>query len=210
MTDFLGKLKQFDAYPKTIEDFRIRTFSGAAVSIISGIFILFLFISEISYYLQVEVHPELFVDTSRGEKLRINMDITFPSLPCLYLSVDAMDISGEHQLDVDHNVLKKRLTKTGQPLAIEKEDIVGGERGDNEEKDGQVEKKECRTCYGAESKRFPCCNSCEDVQNAYKEKGWAFGNPDRIAQCKEEGFSDKIKNQSEEGCQVFGYILVNK
>ena len=27
---FLGKLKQFDAYPKTLEDFRIKTYGGAA------------------------------------------------------------------------------------------------------------------------------------------------------------------------------------
>ncbi len=26
----LGKLKQFDAYPKTLEDFRIKTYGGAA------------------------------------------------------------------------------------------------------------------------------------------------------------------------------------
>ena len=29
-TGFLGKLKQFDAYPKTLEDFRIKTYGGAA------------------------------------------------------------------------------------------------------------------------------------------------------------------------------------
>lgn len=27
---FLGKLKQFDAYPKTLEDFRVKTYGGAA------------------------------------------------------------------------------------------------------------------------------------------------------------------------------------
>ena len=52
------------------------------VSIIAGIFIIWLFFSELSFYLATEVNPELFVDTSRGQKLRINMDITFPSLPC--------------------------------------------------------------------------------------------------------------------------------
>ncbi len=28
--DFLGKLRQFDAYPKTLEDFRVKTYGGAA------------------------------------------------------------------------------------------------------------------------------------------------------------------------------------
>ncbi len=52
------------------------------VSVISGLLIVWLFFSELSFYLSTEVNPELFVDTSRGEKLRINMDVTFPNLPC--------------------------------------------------------------------------------------------------------------------------------
>lgn len=33
--------------------------------------------------LRVQVREELFVDTSRGEKLRINFDIDFPRMPCV-------------------------------------------------------------------------------------------------------------------------------
>lgn len=29
MEQFIQRLKNFDAYPKTLEDFRVRTFSGA-------------------------------------------------------------------------------------------------------------------------------------------------------------------------------------
>jgi len=36
------------------------------------------------------------------------------------VSVDAMDVSGEHQLDVDHNIYKKRLGPDGKAIAIEK------------------------------------------------------------------------------------------
>lgn len=115
------------------------------MSIISGLIITWLFFSELSFYLSTDVQPELFVDTSRGEKLRINMDVTFPDLPCgcasrplsslhkplwpqhilmlpaaTDLSVDAMDVSGEHQLDVEHNIFKKRLAADGRPLGIEK------------------------------------------------------------------------------------------
>ncbi len=52
------------------------------VSIISGLIILLLFLSELSFYLKTEVQPQLYVDTSRGEKLRINFDVVFPALPC--------------------------------------------------------------------------------------------------------------------------------
>ena len=45
-------------------------------------------------FLEVDVVSELSVDDSFGELLRINMDVTFLDLPCAYVSVDAMDISG--------------------------------------------------------------------------------------------------------------------
>jgi len=41
-----------------------------------------LFWSELSYYLTKDVQQELFVDTSRGQKLRINMDVTFAKIGC--------------------------------------------------------------------------------------------------------------------------------
>jgi hypothetical protein len=46
---------------------------------------LVLFASELSYFLTTEVTPELFVDTSRNEKMRINLDIVFPEMPCASL-----------------------------------------------------------------------------------------------------------------------------
>lgn len=50
--------------------------------------------------------------------LLFNVDIA--SLYCVYfvvLSIDAMDVSGEQQLDVEHNVYKQRLNLTGAVIA---------------------------------------------------------------------------------------------
>ena len=55
-----------------------------------------------------------------------------------------------------------------------------------------------------------CCNTCEDVREAYRQKGWAFNNAHEIEQCSREGFSDKMKEQKNEGCRIFGYLEVNK
>ena len=62
------------------------------------------------------------------------------------LSIDAMDVSGEHQLDVLHSVYKQRLGLDGTPVEevaeqyqIGGEGEVGGEEG--KEKEGGVEVK---------------------------------------------------------------------
>jgi len=210
--DIFSRFKQFDAYPKTLEDFRVKTVTGAGVTIISGLIMFTLFVSELNYYLTTEVSPELFVDTTRHQKLRINIDIVLPKLPCAYLSIDAMDVSGEQQGDIDHNMFKQRLDKDGKkvPEQAVKEDL--GDKSEDAIKSVKttLDPSRCESCYGAESTERPCCNTCEDVRNAYRTRGWAFSDPMGIEQCKREGWKDKFMEQQNEGCRVFGYLEVSK
>ena len=59
--------------------------------------------------------------------------------PCILdmsidLSIDAMDVSGEHQLDVLHSIYKQRLTPEGQPINEKPEEIkLGAEHEDEQE-----------------------------------------------------------------------------
>ena len=87
-------LRKLDLYPKTAEEYRVRTVSGAILSVTCVFFVLYLFYTELNGYLNVKVNPELSVDSSFGELLRINVDVTFHSLPCAYSGLDTMDISG--------------------------------------------------------------------------------------------------------------------
>ena len=79
---------------------------------------LFLFASEIRDYLQPAMKEELFVDTSRTGKLKINVDIVFSHISCDFLGIDAMDVSGEQHIDIEHNVYKRRLDMNGKPIEM--------------------------------------------------------------------------------------------
>lgn len=57
---------------------------------------------------------------------------------------------------------------------------------------------------GAQTRPEQCCNTCEEVREAYRIRGWAFANPEGIVQCNQEGFSQQLSDAAGEGCQVRG------
>jgi hypothetical protein len=97
-----GNLRQFDGYAKTLDDFRVKTTTGASgtstssihlalltqqyniflVTIISTLVIIILICSELIAYTTSTWRPSLVVDKSRKEKMPINFNITFPHMPC--------------------------------------------------------------------------------------------------------------------------------
>ncbi|CAD6589943.1 MAG: hypothetical protein TREMPRED_005581, partial [Tremellales sp. Tagirdzhanova-0007] len=157
-------------------------------------------------YRRVQLEPSIVVDRSRGEKLVIEMDITFPKVPCYLLSLDVIDISGEHQMDLEHDISKTRVSKEGRDL----ETITGQLKGDVERANLNRDPSYCGSCYGATAPESGCCNSCEEVRQAYVRKGWSFTTPTGIEQCVEEGWMDKMKEQNTEGCRIGGRVRVKK
>lgn len=203
----MDKLRRFDVFSKTQDDFRVRTTGGAIVSILSVTLIVLLFVSEVMFYLATDVNNELYVDTARGQKIRINLDMVFPAIGCAYLSLDAMDVSGQTQIDVSHDVYKKRLDKNGNPISTAvQEKKLGGPQIDSP-KNGT---EECGSCYGAEEKEGDCCNTCDEVRAAYRSKGWSLSNIEDISQCQREGLVRSMTEQAGEGCQLFGFLTVNR
>ncbi|XP_023337737.1 endoplasmic reticulum-Golgi intermediate compartment protein 3 [Eurytemora carolleeae] len=204
--------KRFDAYPKTLEDFRIKTFSGGTITVISAIVMILLFASEIQDYLTPGVEEQLFVDTSRGSKLKINLDIIFPKISCDFLSLDAQDVSGEQHIAIEHNVYKRRLDLEGKPIADPVKHEVGEETKENStstELEAQSAEPKCGSCYGAETEDMKCCNTCQEVKQQYLRKSWKFV-PSTVEQCRGEMFSETEQRVLTEGCQIYGYLEVNR
>lgn len=85
-----NKLKKIDVYRKVPNDLTEPTFSGAVISVIALSCMVFLFITELVAYLQINLTSEMFVDINRGdEQLVINMDINLIRMPCALVSLDA-------------------------------------------------------------------------------------------------------------------------
>ncbi|EXB55308.1 hypothetical protein L484_017219 [Morus notabilis] len=213
MESIVQKLRNLDAYPKINEDFFSRTLSGGVITLFSSLIMLFLFLSEFWLFLHTVKDTKLVVDTSRGETLRISFDVTFPVIPCSLLSLDAVDISGEQHLDIRHDIVKKRIDGHGN-LIQAKQDGIGAPKIEKplQRHGGRLEHNEkyCGSCFGAETSDDDCCNSCEEVREAYRKKGWALTNADLVDQCKREGFVQNIKDEEGEGCNIEGSLEVNK
>lgn len=51
---------------------------------------------------------------------------TFHTVPCLDVHVDAMDVAGENQIDIDHDMTKQRLDAGGLAIGKPFSEIVSG------------------------------------------------------------------------------------
>ena len=227
-------LSSFDINNKVLKEFAVYTRSGGIVSLCSLCLALLLFFSELRTYLSVEKVEAMEVDDaaaggSRGGKevtgkvMRINFDISFPSTPCGMLSLDAMDASGAASVDVIHNIFKRRLDAAGFPIG---EGQKSGELGAVRSMEELVKEKKraiaegrptarvaegaCGDCYGAGAEG-QCCNTCEEVREVYRKKGWQL-QMKGVTQCEQEGFYGDVSAQlsAREGCNAYGSLEVPK
>ena len=107
-------LAWLDAYPKTLPEFKRRTTSGAVITLATATLVLLLSAVEVADFARLKTVESLSVDTSRDKKLRVNVNITFPALPCAILTVDALDLSSNHVRYVSRALKKYRLDKKGK------------------------------------------------------------------------------------------------
>lgn len=161
-------------------------------------------------YRRVTVDTSIQVDKSRGEKLTVKINLTFPRVPCYrmscvctmntihrltfrtVLSLDVMDISGETQTDITHSITKLRLAENGIPVPGSR---IQELQNDIDKINEQRQNGYCGSCYGGLEPESGCCNTCEDVRQAYVNRGWSFNNPDAIEQVRQEPSSCPKNNR---------------
>ena len=94
-------LKHFDLYRKPNKDSVNSTISGAILTVICSILIVFLFLKEYEEFNAVEVVTDMFVDSNRGGQMfEIKFDITVFRIPCDVISLDITDVMGLHKENV--------------------------------------------------------------------------------------------------------------
>jgi hypothetical protein len=95
------------------------------VSIVGWVLIAFLVLAEVNNYLTPQFNEHMVVDTSLGQQLRINVNVTFHALTCNEVHLDAMDVAGDNQLNVEHEMVKQRVSSSGQPIGHAGVEIIG-------------------------------------------------------------------------------------
>ena len=208
-----SSLSSLDFFPKFVDKVQVRTFSGGAVSICAVILIIVLMTSEILLYLSPEVLDRLEIDDTRGNLMSINFEMTFPHVPCPILEIEAADVANSDMRSIDHYIEKAAFRpKSGRPDFSEavKYHLGAGTRYSN----AGSPQDYCGSCYGARPVT-ECCNTCEDVLAAYKQKKWFIQKKDIFEQCLRNPdatvrtfFTGRIKDG--EGCYVHGRLRVPK
>jgi hypothetical protein len=208
-------------FPKVDREFTVQTQSGGVMTVIAYGLIVVLVLAEIASWVsqnRMELSNTI-VDTSLGKKMRVNMNITFPSLACDDLHLDAIDVAGDSQINIEDTLKKRKLhEKTGKWFTNEEIDVETNNHRKQQERKAELLKKElpenyCGPCYGAQEEEGQCCQTCDDVIDAYKKKRWKSDLLKYTAeQCVREG-RDKTepkKMTKEQGCNLSGYMTVNR
>ncbi|OQS00917.1 golgi family protein [Achlya hypogyna] len=226
MATLWTKLKGFDANPKTLEEFKVRTTQGGFFSVCAFVLIFYLFVSELNYHLDIDTVDKMYVDGQRNVNLSINFDIEFPRMPCQIVSIEHADLAGRVQLDVIDNIHKVRLdaqgtslcsdcwaliasTLTGNSIGEKIKESIGGALTNASQLAVQTEAESCGNCYGA-GEPGECCNTCQDVKNAYIRRNWALPSLHNVVQCMNDDLEAILKGEINEGCRISGHLDVAK
>jgi len=205
-------VQNIDIFPKTETDLTVQTEQGGLLSMVGIIFAVVLVFSE--WYAWSSSNntttERIVVDQSLNKKMKVELNITFPSLHCDDLHMNLMDVAGDVQVDVEDTMVKKALHLDGSYVTDREIEVEMNQAHAKDEAAREAIKKTlkpdyCGPCYGGSDDPDKCCNFCQDVLDAYKKKSWHVEQVRMVAeQCVREHKNGPKNLSKGQGCQIAG------
>lgn len=206
-------------FPKVDTEYTVKTERGGVVTVIAYVIIALLVLAETIAWRAANTSTleSIQVDTSLGKRMRVNLNITFPALACQDLHVDVMDVAGDSQFNAEGNMIKIRLNTKGERVG-DMEYVESNQHRQQQDVKEKLLKEDlpedyCGPCYGAGENEDQCCNTCDEVIDAYRTKQWNVNSILATSeQCIREGRDRKEPKRMTkgEGCNLSGFINVNR
>ena len=218
-------VQSLDAYPKVMEDYVTGSTSGGVITFLCALVCSILFLSEYMHHRTTVVKSELKVDTvgvhkeiPNAERLRVNIDVTFHGLSCELITLDTMDQAGEAHHDVhDGHLKKRRLDKHGDPIENEyKMEKVNHHKDLHDEIKKIIPQQEGGHGHGGHGHGHGGHGHghgrrLQEAQQLMPLQGLNFFNlQDLLSKQFPGGVEKAFKNEDQEGCEVIGYLEVNR
>ena len=130
-------------FPKVESEFTVQSERGGLASAVAIVLIAVLALAELLTWAgqNSATTEHISVDTALGKRMRVNLNITFPALACEDLHVDAMDVAGDSQIDVEDTLIKKMLRVDGTIYSAEEIEVdMNSHREEQEEKEAIIKK----------------------------------------------------------------------
>jgi hypothetical protein len=207
-------------FPKVDTDLTVQTDRGGMASLVALVLIALLSVAEIVSWMSqnAATSEHISVNTALNKRMRVNINITFPALACDDLHVDAMDVAGDSQVDVEDTLVKKKLHLDGTVYSLIEAEVEMNKHRQQQAERERILKQDlpegyCGPCYGASETDDQCCQTCDEVVAAYEAKRWGTGLLIYTAeQCIREGRDKREPKRMTkgQGCNLSGYMTVNR
>lgn len=106
-------LRDFDFYRKIPKDLTETSTHGTILSVCATLFMLVLFIAELSSFLSPQYLTNVLIDSNTEPQLRINFNITVLDMPCEFATIDVIDVLGTRNQNVTKNMNKWQVDANG-------------------------------------------------------------------------------------------------
>ena len=120
----LNKIRDLDFYRRLPKDLTETTPHGAWLSLAASFFMLILFVCELWAFLSLQTTSNVVIDSDKNNLMRINFNISIPSIACEFAVISVVDVLGTRTENVSRNINKWQLDADGMRRKYEGRNTV--------------------------------------------------------------------------------------